>query len=592
MRTNFFSTYKTNGILFYLIPVAVFCFWLFVYPYTLMNQELFSLFLMTPDFLLEQLKHPGGLSDYAGWFVVQFFHYSWLAALCQTAAFITAYFLTSRITRKLGLLTKAAGILYLPALTLLGLQMQYEFLFSETIKVIAYLAIFYGYICIAGPKTRLLVSLVGAPLFLMLLGGGIFIWLYVLFVIYELAFAPKRLPVAGLVSWLVIVPALPQIYRRIALIPQSQLYGLFPKLSEYSYSALPTIMFLWLPVFLLLGWGVQKYYTGNLSFGKITTTVFNLLVIVAAAWVLKATCYYPHVEQQFHMYRAVTEEKWDEVLDVAKDYKNKRYSAIVLYNIALAQKGQLADSLLNYQQIGVAGLLHPWEGNYFSHLHGSEVFYRLGEMNEALRWAFEAAVCKADATPPHLTKRIVEILIQLEKYEATRPFLYQLVQTWNYGDWARKTLRTLPTKAVSSPRTAETDFICGTYGPFFDLSFMSQNRPANTNLRDYFLTSLLLEKKIENFYADFCEYFRPGNKMALPKIYEEALIIVYQKGIDRDVFKKYHITQECGDRFTAYSEGIKAHGLEAPETPKLLAPKFHNTYWYYFHFNTEASALY
>lgn len=275
---------KTNGFCFTLIPVAVFCFWLFVYPYTLMNQELFSLFLMTPDFFLEQLKHPGGLSDYAGWFIVQFFHYSWLAALCQTAAFITAYVLTSRITRKLGLLTKAAGILYLPALTLLGLQMQYEFLFSETIKVIAYLAIFYGYICIAGPKTRLLVSLVGAPLFLMLLGGGIFIWLYVLFVIYELAFAPKRLPVAGLLSWLVIVPALPQMYRRIALIPQSQLYGLFPKLSECSYPALPTIMFLWLPVFLLLGWGVQKYYTGNLSFGKITTTVFNLLVIVAAAW--------------------------------------------------------------------------------------------------------------------------------------------------------------------------------------------------------------------------------------------------------------------------------------------------------------------
>ena len=592
MRTNFFSTYRTNGILFYLVPVAVFCFWLFVYPYTMMNQELFSLFLMTPDFFLEQLKHPGGLSDYIGWFIVQFFRYPWLAAICQTAAFIAVYFLTSRITRRLGLLAGAVGILYLPALTLLGLQMQYEFLFSETIKVVGYLAIFYGYIHIANPKIRLLVSLAGSPLFLMLLGGGIFIWLYVLFVIYELIFAPKRIPVAGLVSWLVIVPALPQIYKRIALIPQSELYALFPKLTECSFPPLSTIMFVWLPVFLLLGRGIQKYYTGKLSFGKITTAVFNLLVIVAAAWILKANCYYPHVEQQFHLYRAVTEENWDEVLKVAKDYKGGRYSAIVLYNIALAQKERLADDALDYQQVGMAGLLHPWEGNYFSHLYGSEVFYRLGEMNEALRWAFEAAVCKADATPPHLTKRIVEILIQLEKYEATRPFLYRLVQTWHYADWARKTLRTLPSKAVPSPPTAETDFICGSFGPFFDLTGMLQNHPANTNLRDYLLTGLLLEKRIENFYADFCEYFRPGVKTVLPKIYEEALIIVYQKGIDRDVFKKYSITQECGDRFSAYSDGIKAHGLKDPETPKLLAPKFRNTYWYYFHFTSTSSVSY
>lgn len=585
-------SYKTNGILFYLIPVAVLCFWLFVYPYTLMNQEMFSLFLMTPDFFLEQLKHPGGLSDYAGWFVIQFFRSPWVAAICQTAAFVAVYFFTTRITHRLGLLKKAAGILYLPALTLVGLQMQYEFLFSETLKVVFYFIVIYIYTRIASPKKRLSVSLLGSPLFLMLLGGGIFIWLYVLFVIYELTFAPKRIPIAGLSSWIVLVPVLPQLYRHLELIPQSQIYTLFPRMLETSFPALPPLMFIWLPVFLLLGWIVRNYFYGKLSFGRITTFVFNLLVIIAAAWILKEKCYFLKVEQQFHMYRAVTEENWDEVLDVAKDYKGGRYSAIVLHNLALAQKGELADSALNYQQLGMAGLMHPWEANFFSHLYGSEVFYHLGEMNEALRWAFEAAVCKSDATPPYLTKRIVEILIQLEKYEAARPFLYRLVQTWNYADWARKTLRTLPEKAVPSPPTAETDFICGAFGPFFDLSGMLQNRPANTKLRDYLLTGLLLEKRIENFYADFCEYFRPGNRTTLPKLYEEALIIVFQKGIDREVFKKYNITQECGNRFSAYSDGIKTHGLENKETPKLLAPKFRNTYWYYYHFTSTNTAFY
>lgn len=584
MRTELFSTYKANGILYYLLPVVVLCFWLFVYPYTMMNQELFSLFLMTPDFFLEQLKHPGGVLDYAGWFVAQFFRYPWLAAICQTVAFIAVYYFTSRIARKLGLLGKTTGVLYLPALTLLGLQMQYEFLFSETLKVVCYFALIYGYIRIARPRIRLWVSLIGAPLFLMLLGGGIFIWLYVLLLIYELAFAPERIPLAGLIGWLVIVPVLPQLYRHIQLLPQSDLYSLFPRISEASFPALLPLQFLWLPIFLLSGWGIRKFYTGNLSFRKTTTVVFNLLVIVAAVWVLKEKCYYPKVEQQFHLYRGVHEENWDEVLKVAQKYKGGRYSDIVLYNLALAQKGQLADSALNYQQVGVAGLLHPWGSNYFFHLYGSEVFYHLGEMNEALRWAFEAAVCKTDEIPPHLTKRIVEILIQLEKYEATRPLLYRLVQTWHYADWARKTLRTLPEKAVPSPPTAERDFLCGFLGPFFDLAAMSQNHPANTKLRDYFLTSLLLEKKVEIFYEQFCKQFSPGNRATLPKMYEEAMFIVYQKGIDRDVFKKYNITQECADRFEAYTSAVKAHGLKEPETPKLLAPKFYNTYWYYFHF--------
>lgn len=590
MRTHFFSTYKTSGILFYLLPIAVFCFWLFVYPYTMMNQELFSLFLMTPDFFLEQLKHPGGLSDYAGWFVAQFFRYPWIAAACQTVAFMAVYFFTSRITRQLGILTKAVGILYLPALTLLGLQMQYEFLFSETLKVLGYFVISYSYIRIVRPNIRLLISLFGAPLFLMLLGGGIFICLYILFVIYELTFAPKRIPLAGLLSWLVIVPVLPQIYTRIALIPQARLYGLFPRIEELSFPALPSLLFIWLPVFLLLGWGIQKYYTGKLSFGKVPTMLFNLLVIITAIWILKEKCYYWKVEQQFHVYRAITEENWDEALKVAKNYKGGRLSTIVLYNIALAQKGQLADSLLNYQQMGIVGLVHPWESNYFNHLYGSEMYYHLGEMNEALRWAFEAAVCKSDAIPPHLTKRIVEILIRLDKYEAARPLLYRLLQTWNHSDWARKTLRALPDKAVSNPPTAEHDFICGALGPFFDLSSMLQNRPTNKNLRDYLLTGLLLEKRVEDFYTYFCNYFQPGNKTILPKIYEEAMIIIYQKGIDREVFKKYNITQKCADRFQTYSNAVKAHGLENLETPALLAPKYRDTYWFYYHFGTNYTA--
>lgn len=585
MRANLFTSYKSNGILYYLIPVAVFCFWLFIYRYTMMNQELFSVFYFSADFFTGHITRGGGLSEYAGLFIVQLFRYPWIGALFQTGAFVAVYFFTSRFARHTGLLARWSGVLYLPAFTLLGLQMQYEFLYSETLKAVCYFALAYAYTQIAAPRIRLAASLAGAPLFLMLLGGGILIQLYILLAIYELCFAPKRIPYAGMAGWLILVPVLPQVYRQFHLFTSDALYGLFPALTEISFPLLENLLFLWLPAFLLIGWAVRKYAPELLSTGKKARLLLNLLIIAGAAWTLKATCYYPRVEQLFHMDNATAHENWDEVLRTAKDYKGTRNSAIVLTNVALAEKGLLAEDLFKYRQIGIDGLMHPWEINYFNHLYGHEAFYRMGELNEALRWAFEAAVSKSTSTPPHLTKRIAEILIQLEKYEAARKYLYCLLQTWHYSDWARKTLRALPPRAIPSPPSAAADFFFGSLGPFYDLVSMSKNKPANDMIRDYLLCGLLLEKQTEDFYTFFCQYFRPGSMGKLPKVYEEALILVFLQNIDKAVLTKYPITNATAQKFQTFSDALKLYKGSDPDTPARLQPQYGDTYWFYYYFN-------
>lgn len=584
MESHFFATCKRQGILFYLLPIAVLCFWLYIYRYHMLNQELFTLFLFSPDFFFDHLSKAGGIPDYTGLFFIQFFRYPLLGALFQTLGFVAVYFFTARIMKRLGLLEGWTGIFYLPALTLLGLQMQYEFVFTETLKVVAYFALFYGYIRIESPKIRMILSIAGAPLLFMLLGGGIFIQIYVIFLLYELCYADKHVPYPAVLSWLVLVPLLPLLYKQFHLVSNVDLYSLFPKIREINFLELIPLLFIWLPGILTIGWCLKKFYKGKFSFRKRNIVIVNLLIVVAFAWILKEKCYYPKVEQLFHVDNATMHEDWDEVLRVAKDYDGTRNAFLVFTNLALAQKGLLTENLLDYPQIGIDGLVHPWQNNYFDYLYGHETLYHLGQMNGALRWIFEASVCKASNVPPRVTQRIIEILIRIEKYEAARKYLYQLLQTWHYKDWALKTLQTLPKSAIISPPTAEKDFLIGTMGPFEDLISMSENSPLNPMIRDYLLTGFLLEKQVPEFYEYFCKYFPAGNTAPLPKLYEEALIIVFQKGIDKNVLKTYNITKACVEKFESYSRDAQTYGMGKPDTPKQLKPKFGNTYWYYYHF--------
>ena len=79
--------------------VAVFCFWLFLMPHLMMAREQMQLFLWNTDYLWERLAVPGGLAQYLGEFVVQFFLNPVYGALWYVALFVAAQQLTWRLIR-------------------------------------------------------------------------------------------------------------------------------------------------------------------------------------------------------------------------------------------------------------------------------------------------------------------------------------------------------------------------------------------------------------------------------------------------------------------------------------------------------------
>ena len=64
-----------------LLGIGVFLFWLLGYPYALTYQEQYQLFLFSSDYFVERISIAGGLSDYLGDFVAQFYYVPWMGAL-------------------------------------------------------------------------------------------------------------------------------------------------------------------------------------------------------------------------------------------------------------------------------------------------------------------------------------------------------------------------------------------------------------------------------------------------------------------------------------------------------------------------------
>lgn len=83
-----------------LLAVVVFCFWLFLYPFIPVTREMSVLFLWNTDYLMERLAVPGGLAQYLGEGIAQFFLNPFNAALVYAVIFVIAQQLTSCLLRQ------------------------------------------------------------------------------------------------------------------------------------------------------------------------------------------------------------------------------------------------------------------------------------------------------------------------------------------------------------------------------------------------------------------------------------------------------------------------------------------------------------
>lgn len=80
--------------------VVVFCFWLFLYPFIPVAREMSVLFLWNSDYIAERLMIPGGLAQYLGEGLAQFFLNPVNGALAYAILFVVTQWLASKLLRQ------------------------------------------------------------------------------------------------------------------------------------------------------------------------------------------------------------------------------------------------------------------------------------------------------------------------------------------------------------------------------------------------------------------------------------------------------------------------------------------------------------
>ncbi len=275
-------------------------------------------------------------------------------------------------------------------------------------------------------------------------------------------------------------------------------------------------------------------------------------------------------------------EDWPKVLDYTSRYLDSgRTNQLVAYfhNLALFYNETLLDDLLDYPQVlGVEGLFFAWKSDSRESEYGHYIYEKLGYLNEAQRWKFEAMVVWGE-TAPHLIN-LAEYNIVMGKPKVAQKFINVLKQSLFYKE-----------KALELEQGIVSDELQSSYNAYIgevrdvrfsnilnlgkELEYLTEINPNNKMAFEYFMSYLLLSNNVVRFANNFHK-IKNFNYTKVPRIFEEALLI-YKLGVSEQEFNAlgYTLSAETEKRFSVY------HSLVQYNQRRQLEQDFGNSYWFY-----------
>lgn len=374
-------------------------------------------------------------------------------------------------------------------------------------------------------------------------------------------------------------------YRFVSLHPAA-LLGVF-----LSIIVLP-VSFRWLPA---AGWSVRSLSPKSSLIAFFTPQrlmiVVQLLLTAGLGYIgISHAADWKKEEVMAYDYYART-GKWNRIIALADRTAPDGPLTVATLNLSLCQEGLLPDYMFTYFQNGPEGLLPAFERDFTSPLMVGEIYYHLGLINTAQRYAFEAM----EALPDHqksvrCIKRLAETNLINGAYAVAVKYLKILEHTLFYRTWARETLACLNDEAriEAHPEWGklrrlrpQEDFLFSEVEKDMMLGLLFQQNQENRMAYEYLLAYTLLTKDLSHFLT----YYRMGEQTlaypVIPKSYQEALLYIWHlthAGSAQSV--PYPIDDTVKRRLASFLQSYRKGTAAEP----LLRASHPDTYWYYYHF--------
>jgi len=147
----------------FVFGLCVFLYFGLVYPHHVHYQEQFQLFLTTPAFFLEMAAKPGGISNYLGTFLTQFFLFSWMGAAIIALLLAAMQWLIQTIANKISPARAWLALSFIPSVFYWILLCNENFLTGGVVSILVALGAWLLYFHINKTTTRNLYVVLAIP---------------------------------------------------------------------------------------------------------------------------------------------------------------------------------------------------------------------------------------------------------------------------------------------------------------------------------------------------------------------------------------------------------------------------------------------
>ena len=576
-----------------LFGVAVVIFWAVPFVGGLCFQEQYQMFLFDTGYFLERIVLPGGLADYISEFLVQFYYMPVLGGAIIALLLMGIQAAVWGLMKQYGARHDFPGYLlsFLPSIALWCAMGDQNVLLSFVVALFGALVIGWIHNRFHNRLVKVVFELVSTALVYWFLGPVVFVYV-VLMIGDTLKNAKQKGNVLSGIGYSVCILILTIAW--ILLSTQTLQYPvsrLFLGLNYYRY---PGVTFLLIYIVMALAafipfLGMVHPHSSALQKwqkSKWVMAVAYVIVLFASVCGIRTSfdeLTYEMIDYDFW----IRTEQWNKIIEHAEKKPATSPLGVSSVNLALSQTGQLPDRLFEFYQNGAEGLFPAFSRDMTSPVFTSEVFYRLGMVNDAERYMFEAQ----EAIPnfrksARLTRRIAECEIINGNYEVAAKLLRRLQKTIFYSNWANQTMALLGNeKAINRHpiygklrkyREKKQDFLFSDREMDQMLGLLFLNDKSNKMAYEYLMCYVLLQRD----FNKFMQYYPLGRFVGydhIPRSFQEILIEQWMKTHNDPRTIPYSVDAQNVNNTLNF---IQIY-LRNPKDPQLSQQPYVSNAWYY-----------
>ena len=591
MKNLMIKTWKP--LLSLLFGVAVVIFWAVPFVGGLCFQEQYQMFLFDTGYFLERIVLPGGLADYISEFLVQFYYMPVLGGAIIALLLMGIQAAVWGLMKQYGARHDFPGYLlsFLPSIALWCAMGDQNVLLSFVVALFGALVIGWIHNRFHNRLVKVVFELVSTALVYWFLGPVVFVYV-VLMIGDTLKNALQKGNVLSGIGYSVCILILTIAW--ILLSTQTLQYPvsrLFLGLNYYRY---PGVTFLLIYIVMALAafipfLGMVHPHSSALQKwqkSKWVMAVAYVIVLFASVCGIRTSfdeLTYEMIDYDFW----IRTEQWNKIIEHAEKKPATSPLGVSSVNLALSQTGQLPDRLFEFYQNGAEGLFPVFSRDMTSPVFTSEVFYRLGMVNDAERYMFEAQ----EAIPnfrksARLTRRIAECEIINGNYEVAAKLLRRLQKTIFYSNWANQTIALLGNeKAINRHpiygklrkyREKKQDFLFSDREMDQMLGLLFLNDKSNKMAYEYLMCYVLLQRD----FNKFMQYYPLGRFVGydhIPRSFQEILIEQWMKTHNDPRTIPYSVDAQNVNNTLNF---IQIY-LRNPKDPQLSQQPYVSNAWYY-----------